>query len=94
MINIPNPEKKDKIKHGNCSRCGDFGELHKSVWEDPYTGMDGVGWLCSPCLEKTQEKRIQYNYPVTGNRDSKPNDGSHPIPKPTCKKKKERRNDE
>jgi hypothetical protein len=97
MINIPNPEKKERTvtRNGQCSRCSDFGILKKSIWNDPYTDMDGIGWLCDSCIEKTEHLRAKYNFdsPVVRKMADFSKD-FNPVPKPIFKKKKDRKSEE
>ena len=52
---------------GNCSRCGEFNRLVKSPWNDPYSGVDGWGWLCPTCFEQTTSIRAKYEGGTAGN---------------------------
>jgi hypothetical protein len=91
MISIPNPsEKKERISHGQCSRCQEFGILHKSIWNDPYTDIDGIGWLCDDCIEKTQALRSKYGFDSVQRNVADLSKSFNPVPKPAPKKKKKK----
>lgn len=73
------------VKLGTCARCGDFGQLLKTPWTDPYTDTTGWGWLCGSCVESSESAKVDHYY-MRPYVKTTPSKEIHPVPKPKKKK--------